>query len=453
MSGRLNLSIDNIDSADDLESVINGQRLKYENHVEPEKGNTPEDVICICLSSQEQAMDPYASYSFEIEYSYDHHNYKVITTRSPEEIGSEYTFDNAFSGPHEVAEYISSYSVKKWFNNKLTPEQRDLIEAILNDRYYGVKALTERGMDINFKDINGSPCLITAVKNCDYKITELLLNCKPEIEITDNENNTALLWSVIKNKNDVFRLLVQHGADIYAVNSYGENGLMTAASNDNSEALKFFLDHHFDINLKNSEGLDSLNIAISMGHEKTARILIENGAGLKPEDAQKHLLKSSESGYDEITAFLIEYVKDIDKPSSPEPDNPLPEMTPLMNAAYLGHNKIIELLIKNGADPEKKNSEGKTALMYAAEGNHARSVKLLLDAGAKIETAGNNGENALRLALESCSTTSAGYLIKRGAKTDSVKEPNEIIKQCIETMEQEKETLEQLIQNDLNSTE
>ena len=46
------------------------------------------------------------------------------------------------------------------------------------------------------------------------------------------------------------------------------------------------------------------------------------------------------------------------------------EATPLMVASYQGHNKVVQLLLKFGADPTLQSKSGHTALQYAnAKGN------------------------------------------------------------------------------------
>ena len=55
--------------------------------------------------------------------------------------------------------------------------------------------------------------------------------------------------------------------------------------------------------------------------------------------------------------------------------------TPLIEAARLGHDKIVTVLLIARADPSIKNDEGKTALMVAAEGRHDETVRVLTQMG------------------------------------------------------------------------
>lgn len=55
--------------------------------------------------------------------------------------------------------------------------------------------------------------------------------------------------------------------------------------------------------------------------------------------------------------------------------------TPLIEAARLGHDKVVTALLIAHADASIKNDEGKTALMLAAEGRHDETVRVLTEAG------------------------------------------------------------------------
>jgi hypothetical protein len=72
--------------------------------------------------------------------------------------------------------------------------------------------------------------------------------------------------------------------------------------------------------------------------------------------------------------------------------------TPLIVAAYKGDDKIVSLLLNNGADINKKNKDGMTALMVASRAKNPSVVKILLEYGANQHIKNRNGETALDLA-------------------------------------------------------
>ena len=54
--------------------------------------------------------------------------------------------------------------------------------------------------------------------------------------------------------------------------------------------------------------------------------------------------------------------------------------------------KVVELLLKAGADIEAKDIYRETPVSWAAEKRHIEVVELLLKAGADIEAKDNNGQ-------------------------------------------------------------
>ena len=61
--------------------------------------------------------------------------------------------------------------------------------------------------------------------------------------------------------------------------------------------------------------------------------------------------------------------------------------TPLMQAAAIGNNEIVQILLTAGADIDATDFDG-TVLMQACKKGHLETVKLLIKAGADIENGG-----------------------------------------------------------------
>lgn len=54
---------------------------------------------------------------------------------------------------------------------------------------------------------------------------------------------------------------------------------------------------------------------------------------------------------------------------------------------------MVELLIRNGANVDVVDREGRTSLMLAARSGLNTIIKVLLDADASLEIVDSNGEN------------------------------------------------------------
>lgn len=104
--------------------------------------------------------------------------------------------------------------------------------------------------------------------------------------------------------------------------------------------------------------------------------------------------------------------------------HPSGELTDKDNAFHVaaaeGNTQLLLSLLDDGAEPESRNSEGKTALLIAAEKGHAESVFALIDHGANIEARTNSGWSILHLFVDSGNTDAALALIDRGMSIESV---------------------------------
>jgi len=68
----------------------------------------------------------------------------------------------------------------------------------------------------------------------------------------------------------------------------------------------------------------------------------------------------------------------------------------LMFAASYGHYKIVELLLKNGANPNQRNiTEGFSAIFDAIKNTHIDVVKILIENGASLTITDNQGNTPL----------------------------------------------------------
>ena len=96
-------------------------------------------------------------------------------------------------------------------------------------------------------------------------------------------------------------------------------------------------------------------------------------------------------------------------------------MTALQYASYRGLPKLVDTLIKHGANVNANtHDQGYSALMFAAISNHLNVVQLLLDNNANIDATNNIGRTATQMAAFVNSTNAVDIINNYISKEDLV---------------------------------
>lgn len=90
-----------------------------------------------------------------------------------------------------------------------------------------------------------------------------------------------------------------------------------------------------------------------------------------------------------------------------------------MLAAFNGHSRVVRFLLDQKAEPNTRDTTGRTALMYAATINQVDSVTALLDAKAEVDLVDNDeGFTALMFAAGEGHTAIIDRLLQAGARSE-----------------------------------
>lgn len=139
----------------------------------------------------------------------------------------------------------------------------------------------------------------------------------------------------------------------------------------------------------------ALIVASFRGLEEVVRLLLAFDAdpNYQTSIGVTALMMASESGFSKVVDMLLKAGADVDT------TNKTFGATALMLASGCGEANVVETLLAAGADTEVKNmSFGATALMLASDGGHCKVVEMLLASGAKIDAQNTTGSTALQLA-------------------------------------------------------
>ena len=252
-----------------------------------------------------------------------------------------------------------------------------------------VKCLLDYGIDVQGSDNDRETLLMyAAAANCT-EIIDMLLKRGAKKNARDNRGKKAYMYAV---DTDVMKLLFDS-----QVNLDGRTDLMIAASNNLLHVVIFLLEHGADPNViisfsSESEGETALWMATVEHYPAIVKVLLEHDANPNIGDPPLH--RAASSGHIRILRLLLKHGADVNRKDSRFGS------AALDNAASFGRVEIVSILLDHGAHVDAQTKYGFTALMSAASSGYPKVVKLLLQHGAHVHLKDKHGETALDIALK-----------------------------------------------------
>ena len=221
-----------------------------------------------------------------------------------------------------------------------------------------IEKLLEAKANVNERRPIGFSALMLASQEGHLSVVKKLLEAKAEVNKQRHDGVTALMSASLFGKETVVKLLLENKADVSTRENQGRNAMFFAKDN-----VKDILQKRL---------IQCLNLAAKQGKVDLLKKWIASGADVNSSNAL--LLASSFKKYS-CVAKLLESKANVDKYSKDK-------CTPLMYAVKSGSNDIVKLLLKKGANPNIKNSNGKQAIDYA----ESKEIKDMLSQEASSPT-------------------------------------------------------------------
>lgn len=131
-----------------------------------------------------------------------------------------------------------------------------------------------------------------------------------------------------------------------------------------------------------------------------------------------------EADFNKVELLLIAGIN----PNAPFIDAKKVAYYPFLNAVRKGNIKMLELLLRYGADKEIKDSAGNSSVFYTIANNSVEALEFLIKTGIDINIKNNEGMTALFMAEKNNKKQIAEILRNAGAKEMSAEEKTEYSK-------------------------
>jgi uncharacterized protein len=190
------------------------------------------------------------------------------------------------------------------------------------------------GIDINSQDNYGTTAIMVAAKEGNEPAVKALVNAGADLDLQDEFGDTALIYASRERHKNIVKILVDAGADLNIKNNRGEN-----ATTNTSESISQIINNKIKENLKGFN-----NSWINMREETITSPLQENEYG------DTTLIKAAAEGDLNRVNNLIHMGSDINHQN-------VKGQTALHHASVYGHKKVVNLLLREGANPNIVDDE------------------------------------------------------------------------------------------------
>jgi ankyrin repeat protein len=295
-----------------------------------------------------------------------------------------------------------------------------------------VSLLLDRGAQVDATDQYGTTPLMLACGAEPADSCARLLKARASVTAADSAGNTALVYAFRRGRNQQAKDLRAAGAapvrvsevasaagpldhlprgvsDAYA----GWPDVVIAASRKDPQRLRELLSRGGDPNSATPGGESALMVAVAADSAPAVSLLITAGVDAsKPgQDGMTPLGLAVRLGHESVVEVLLKHGA---RPVSPAAGEP-----PLVVAVGRGDTGVVRALLAAGADAGVKARQGITPLMIAAARDHVEIAKLLIGARAAPSVVDAAGRSALWLAACGDSASMVSMLLAAGATVDS----------------------------------
>ena len=344
---------------------------------------------------------------------------------------------------------IGDWDPKTWHNSTVDPDRRwpflqDLrwIKLIGNPKYppqvsplYYIVTLgylclarrhiLKRPQDLRTMDDKSCTPLHIAVLAGKVEASQLLIEHTVNFDIRDIEGRTLLHMVAYKGHFTVARMLLEHDGPIKAQlnerDNKGRTALHIASYYHHSSIVALLPKFGADVDAQDNDNMTPLLLAFQLPEtimrndpkiSESPQLLLEHGASAqgRNKNGQTPLHLAVKHGLTRVVELLLKLGADVDAQDNDD-------MTPLLFASQTDDSgTIAQLLLEYGTNVHIRDKTGRTPLHMASLYHTSSVVELLLKVGADADAQDHSGMTPLFFASRrDCTGADAQLLLEHGA--------------------------------------
>jgi ankyrin repeat protein len=261
-----------------------------------------------------------------------------------------------------------------------------------------VNRAIEIGVEIDEIGAKGHTALMAAAYYGHRSLVNILLAAGADPNLLSDDDGlgtgmTALMLAAgsffASNRQHVLKLLIAGGADVNQRGAGGKTAIFHAAlaGAGYADCVETILAAGADLHLVDDRGHTVLSAVAAAENYPMFNLLMQAGASTLGLESVQLIQAATTGNVDRVQSLLAGNVNlDLDRGAA------------IGNAAAAGHTKIVELLIRAGANVNLRDKLGFTPIASAAYAGYGEIVQLLIEAGADIQAPA--GESQSYSALE-----------------------------------------------------
>lgn len=206
----------------------------------------------------------------------------------------------------------------------------------------------------------GTPPLVIAARNGHLEVVKYLVEKKVDIEQTgcvifdgDTIEGASALWcSAAAGRLEMVKFLVENGSNVNNTTSTNSTPLRAACYDGHLPIIKYLIENGANVEIANRHGHTCLMIACYRGHFEVCQYLLSVNANVNAKSLKGNtaLHDCAESGSVEIIRLLLDHQALM--------TTDCVGLTPMLSAANLGNNLVVEFLLDRPECPPEQKVDG-----------------------------------------------------------------------------------------------